>query len=171
MGLAHSVRDRSPPSCEAPAGTEAYQAARKADKRDSSLRRRYAIRAKSCSRFTPTPPTCRRYLKCRVGLTDDQTTIVALGSLIFATSDRIGRKWLLIGFGVGGVPFTQAVKGPFAAFLLIAAAWMIFSGYTSINAVVKAEPFPASIRDTRVPYAITVSSFGRTADSIALWFQ
>jgi MFS transporter, MHS family, alpha-ketoglutarate permease len=131
----------------------------------------------------------QKFLKLSVGLTDDQTTIVSLGSLIFAMilqpiygaiSDHIGRKWLLIGFGVSGVLFTipilttlQAAKGPFAAFLLIAAAWMIVSGYTSINAVVKAELFPASIRATGVglPYAITVSIFGGTADSIALWLE
>jgi nitrate/nitrite transporter NarK len=69
---------------------------------------------------------------------------VTVSSLIFgmilqpiygALSDRIGRKWLLIAFGVCGVVFTipllttlQAVKGPLAAFLLIAAAWMIVSG-------------------------------------------
>ena len=115
--------------------------------------------------------------------------MVTAGSLIFAMilqpiygaiSDRIGRKWLLIGFGVSGVLFTipllttlQNVKGPLAAFLLIAAAWMIVSGYTSINAVVKAELFPTSVRATGVglPYALTVSIFGGTADSVALSFK
>ena len=50
---------------------------------------------------------------------------------------------------------------------------MIVSGYTSINAVVKAELFPTSIRATGVglPYALTVSIFGGTADSVALWFK
>ena len=102
------------------------------------------------------------------------------GPLWGYASDRIGRKWLLIGFGVTGVLFTipiltslQAATGPFAAFLLIAAAWMIVSGYTSINAVVKAELFPTNIRATGVgvPYALTVSTFGGTADSVALWFK
>jgi MHS family alpha-ketoglutarate permease-like MFS transporter len=131
----------------------------------------------------------QKFLKLSVGLTDDQTTMVTAGSLIFAMclqpiygsiSDRIGRKWLLIGFGVCGVLFTipilttlQAAKGPLAAFLLIAAAWLIVSGYTSINAVVKAELFPTSVRATGVglPYALTVSIFGGTADSVALWFK
>jgi MHS family alpha-ketoglutarate permease-like MFS transporter len=65
----------------------------------------------------------------------------------------------------------QAAKGPLAAFVLIAAAWAIVSGYTSINAVVKAELFPTSIRAIGVglPYALTVSIFGGTADSVALW--
>jgi MFS transporter, MHS family, alpha-ketoglutarate permease len=124
-----------------------------------------------------------------VGLTDDQTTMVTLSALIFgiilqpiygAISDRIGRKWLLIGFGVTGVLFTiplltslQSASGPLQAFLLIAAAWMIVSGYTSINAVVKAELFPTNIRAIGVglPYALTVSIFGGTADSVALAFK
>ena len=51
----------------------------------------------------------QKFLKLSVGLTDDQTTMVTLSSLVFgmilqpiygAISDRIGRKWLLIGFGV-----------------------------------------------------------------------
>jgi MFS transporter, MHS family, alpha-ketoglutarate permease len=65
------------------------------------------------------------------------------------------------------------VKGPFAAFLLIAAAWLIVSGYTSINAVVKAELFPTKVRALGVglPYALTVSIFGGTADSVALGFK
>ena len=47
------------------------------------------------------------------------------------------------------------------------------AGYTSINAVVKAELFPTRIRATGVgvPYAVTVSVFGGTAESIALWFK
>ena len=60
-----------------------------------------------------------------------------------------------------------------SSFFLIAAAWMIVSGYTSINAVVKAELFPTAVRATGVglPYAITVSIFGGTVDSVALWFK
>jgi MHS family alpha-ketoglutarate permease-like MFS transporter len=39
--------------------------------------------------------------------------------------------------------------------------------------VVKAELFPAAVRATGVglPYALTVSIFGGTAESIALWFK
>jgi MHS family alpha-ketoglutarate permease-like MFS transporter len=39
--------------------------------------------------------------------------------------------------------------------------------------VVKAELFPTAVRATGVgvPYALTVSIFGGTADSIALWFK
>lgn len=50
-------------------------------------------------------------------------------------------------------------------------ALVIVSGYTSINAVVKAELFPASIRTMGVglPYALTVALFGGSAEYIALW--
>jgi MHS family alpha-ketoglutarate permease-like MFS transporter len=131
----------------------------------------------------------QKFLKLSVGLTDDQTTLVTAGSLVFAMllqpiygaiSDVIGRKWLLIGFGVCGTVFTipllttlSHATGPLMAFLLIAAAWMIVSGYTSINAVVKAELFPTRVRATGVglPYALTVSIFGGTVDSVALSFK
>ena len=131
----------------------------------------------------------QKFLKLSVGLNDDQTTLVTAGSLIFALilqplygalSDRIGRKPVLIWFGVMGTLCTiplldalQATKSVTVAFLLIAAAWMIVAGYTSINAVVKAELFPTKVRATGVglPYAVTVSIFGGTAESLALWFK
>jgi MHS family alpha-ketoglutarate permease-like MFS transporter len=131
----------------------------------------------------------QKFLKLSVGLNDNQTTLITAGSLIFALclqptygalSDRIGRKALLIWFGVMGTLFTiplldalQATKSVLVAFLLIAAAWLIVAGYTSINAVVKAELFPTTVRATGVglPYAVTVSIFGGTAESVALWFK
>jgi MFS family permease len=97
-----------------------------------------------------------------------------------AISDRIGRKPLLIFFGVAGTLATvpilttlQGTKSPWIAFLLICGAWIFVAGYTSINAVVKAELFPTSIRATgvAVPYALTVSIFGGTAPAIALFFK
>ncbi|MEG3175132.1 MFS transporter [Sphingomonas sp. RB3P16] len=95
-------------------------------------------------------------------------------------SDRIGRKPLLIGFGVAGmlltVPiFTALESGPTAleAFLLVLGALAIVTGYTSINAVVKAELFPAHIRALGValPYAIANAVFGGTAEYVALSFK
>jgi MHS family alpha-ketoglutarate permease-like MFS transporter len=129
------------------------------------------------------------FVRLSVGLTEDQTTLVIFGTLVFATflqpiygalSDRIGRKPLLIFFGVVGtlatVPILTALKdtkAPFVVFLLICAAWIFTAGYTSINAVVKAELFPTNVRALGVglPYAITVSVFGGTAPAIALYFK
>ncbi|MEO8885342.1 MAG: MFS transporter [Mucilaginibacter sp.] len=95
-------------------------------------------------------------------------------------SDKIGRKPLLIAFGVGGSLTTVFILTTLAhttnawiAFGLIMAALVIVSGYTSINAVVKAELFPAYIRALGVgfPYGITVSLFGGTAEYVALLFK
>jgi len=97
-----------------------------------------------------------------------------------ALSDRIGRKPLLVGFGLGGVLFTTAiftrletVTSSFAAFLLVLGALIIVTGYTSINAVVKAELFPAHIRTLGValPYALANTLFGGTAEYVALWLK
>jgi MHS family alpha-ketoglutarate permease-like MFS transporter len=179
--------------------TDAFEAARKIVTRTSSIRAlmKYprevllvvGLTAGGTAAFYTYTTYMQKFLKLSVGLTDNQTTLVTLSSLVFgmilqpiygAISDRIGRKWLLIAFGVSGVLFTipllttlQTAKGPFSAFLLIAAAWMIVSGYTSINAVVKAELFPTKVRAIGVglPYALTVSIFGGTADSVALSFK
>lgn len=131
----------------------------------------------------------QKFLRLSVGLTDSQTTAVSAASLVFAMllqpiygalSDRVGRRPLLVGFALLGtiftVPLLSAIRhaqGPWEAFGLIACAWLIVSGYTSINAVVKAELFPAAIRATGVgvPYALAVSVFGGTAEYVALWFK
>jgi MHS family alpha-ketoglutarate permease-like MFS transporter len=103
-----------------------------------------------------------------------------LQPLVGALSDRIGRRPLLIAFGVLGTLCTvpilstlEVTQNPYGAFALIVAALVIVSGYTSINAVVKAELFPTEVRALGVglPYALTVSIFGGTAEYIALWFK
>jgi MHS family alpha-ketoglutarate permease-like MFS transporter len=95
-------------------------------------------------------------------------------------SDKIGRKPLLVGFGILGTLFTVPIltaishtTTEWGAFFLILTALIIISGYTSINAVVKAELFPAEVRALGVglPYALTVALFGGTAEYIALYFK
>jgi len=95
-------------------------------------------------------------------------------------SDRMGRRPLLIGFGIGGTLFTVplfhaigSASGPLPAFLLVLAGLMIVSGYTAINAIVKAELFPPHIRALGValPYAIANAIFGGTAEYVALWLK
>jgi len=118
----------------------------------------------------------------------DSTTISAatlflfmcLQPIIGGLSDKVGRRPILIAFGVLGTLFTvpilttlHTIQTWWGAFFLIMAALIIVSGYTSINAVVKAELFPTEIRALGVglPYALTVSIFGGTAEYIALWFK
>lgn len=95
-------------------------------------------------------------------------------------SDKIGRRPLLIAFGVLGplttIPILTTLshtKDVWVAFILIVAALVIVGAYTSINAVVKAELFPANVRALGVgfPYAIAVSLFGGTAEYIAFGFK
>jgi MHS family alpha-ketoglutarate permease-like MFS transporter len=94
-----------------------------------------------------------------------------------ALSDRVGRRPLLLAFGLlgtlGTVPVLTAletVATPLHAFLLLTAALVAVSGYTSINAVVKAELYPTEVRALGValPYSIAVSLFGGTAEYVAL---
>jgi len=103
-----------------------------------------------------------------------------LQPLAGALSDRIGRKPLMVGFGIAGVLFTwpifstlETTRDPLVAFALVLGALIIVTGYTSINAVVKAELFPAHVRALGValPYALANTIFGGTAEYVALWFK
>ena len=95
-------------------------------------------------------------------------------------SDRIGRKPLMVAFGIAGVLLTypifstlETTRDPIVAGALVMGALIIVTGYTSINAVVKAELFPAHIRALGValPYARANTIFGGTAESVALLFK
>jgi MHS family alpha-ketoglutarate permease-like MFS transporter len=179
--------------------TDAFIEANKSEKRQSSIKSlvRYprqilivlGLTAGGTTAFYTYTTYMQKFLKLSVGLSDNQTTIVSAGSLIFALclqpiygalSDKIGRKPLLIWFGLMGTIFTipllrtlQSARTALGAFLLIAAAWTIVAGYTSINAVVKAELFPTAVRATGVglPFAVATSIFGGPTESIALTFK
>ena len=97
-----------------------------------------------------------------------------------ALSDRIGRKPVLYWFGIMGVlctvPLMQAIgsaQNATTAFLLVLGALLIITGSTSVAAGTNAELFPAEGRPLGVglPYAISVSLFGGTAEYVALWFK
>jgi MHS family alpha-ketoglutarate permease-like MFS transporter len=131
----------------------------------------------------------QKYLVNSVGLSKEQSTLLSFLSLLFFAmiqplfgflSDKVGRKPLLIGFGVLGTLLTTPLlsgmantSDPWIIFAMMIVALVIVSGYTSINAVVKAELFPASVRALGVglPYALTVAIFGGSAEYIALWLK
>ncbi len=102
---------------------------------------------------------------------------MALQPLVGLLSDRVGRKPVMIFFGLAGVTLTwpifttlETTRDPLQAFGLVMGALVIVTGYTSINAVVKAELFPGHIRALGValPYAIANTIFGGTAEYVAL---
>ena len=116
------------------------------------------------------------------------TQITAAALLVFMVcqpvagllSDRFGPAPLMIGFGILGLLFTCAIfstlamtKSAYAALALSLAGLFIVTGYTSINALVKAEMFPAHIRSLGValPSALANTIFGGTAQWVALHFR
>jgi MFS transporter, MHS family, alpha-ketoglutarate permease len=97
-----------------------------------------------------------------------------------ALSDRIGRRPMLLAFGIGGTfgtwPLLAALSrthSVMVAFMLLAVALLIVSGYTSVCSIVKAQLFPARLRalGVGVPYSIATALFGGTAGYIGLWFK
>ena len=95
-------------------------------------------------------------------------------------SDRVGRRPLMIFFGATATLFTypifvtlETVQSVPSAFALVLAALIMVTGYTSINAIIKAEMFPADIRALGValPFAIANVIFGGTAEYVALFLK
>ncbi|MFF3070376.1 MFS transporter [Kitasatospora sp. NPDC057936] len=130
-----------------------------------------------------------KYLIGSAGLPKNTATLVSFTALaVFAAvqplagllSDRIGRRPLLITFAigctVGTYPLMSALGSAssyWSALGLSVVALLIVTGYTSINAAVKAELFPTRIRALGValPYALANALFGGTAEYVALWFK
>ncbi|MGW4820150.1 MFS transporter [Streptomyces sp. NPDC004227] len=130
-----------------------------------------------------------KYLANSAGLPKQTATLVSFTALIvFAClqplagrlSDRIGRRPLLITFAVGSTVLTVPIMtllrradGFWPALGLSLLALVVVTGYTSINACVKAELFPTGVRALGValPYALANALFGGTAEYVALWFK
>ena len=131
----------------------------------------------------------QKFLVNTSGFTKDQANLITAGALaVFmlvqplmgALSDRIGRRTILISFGVLGAGLTWPILSTLAgthdmgmAFLLATAALLIVSAYSSVNAVVKAELFPTEVRALGValPYSLANAMFGGTAEFVALAFK
>ena len=116
------------------------------------------------------------------------TTLMVLGLIVFlliqpisgTLSDIYGRRKLLIAsFGATGVctiPVMNALASthnPYWAFFLLLVPLVLFSGYTAIGAVVKAELYPVHVRALGVglPYALANVVFGGTGEFMGLWFK
>lgn len=106
--------------------------------------------------------------------------MLVLQPLAGRLSDKVGRRPVMIFFGICGTLFTyplfaalEHTRSVGTAFALVMAALVMVTGYTSINAIVKAELFPADIRALGValPFAIANTIFGGTAEYVALWLK
>ncbi len=131
----------------------------------------------------------QKYLFASAGFDKGRASLICAGALVVfmcaqplaaLLSDRIGRKPLLYWFGITGVLFTVPLmtaighaKNPWTAFALVVAGLLCLAGGTSTAAVTKSELFPAHIRAIGVglPYAISASIFGGSAEYVALWFK
>jgi len=128
----------------------------------------------------------QKFLANTVGFSVQTATAIMTAALVVfmlvqplfgALADRVGRKPMLLLFGIGGaivsVPVFSAlesVRTPCAAFAIVLVPLLLLAAYTSISALVKAELFPAHIRALGVafPYAIGNAAFGGTAEYVAL---
>ena len=129
----------------------------------------------------------QKFLVNTSGFSKEQATLISFGvmavALLFqpllgAVSDKVGRRPVLLMFGIGAtlgtVPLLRQLAHTHDAWVaagLLIAALFVVSGYTSISAVVKAELFPTEIRALGVglPFALTVAIFGGTAEYVALY--
>ena len=108
------------------------------------------------------------------------SVMLVIGPIAGRISDFVGRKPMMIFFGIGATLFTYPIfvtlehtHDTLTAFALVMATLVIVSGYTSINAIIKAEMFPADIRALGValPFAIANAIFGGTAEYVALYLK
>ncbi|PAF41257.1 MFS transporter [Helicobacter sp. 11S03491-1] len=97
-----------------------------------------------------------------------------------AIGDKIGRKNLLMIFGILGVICTYPIlntlahaQSPYIAFLIVTLSLIILSCYTAVAGIIKAELFPVQVRalGTGFAYAISNTLFGGTAPYVALEFK
>ncbi len=131
----------------------------------------------------------QKFLVNTSGFSTDEASLITAGGLIIfmliqpllgSLSDRIGRRAILLAFGVLGSTLTWPILSTLAdthdmltAFLLVTLALLVVSAYSSVNPVVKAELFPTEVRALGValPYALANALFGGTAEYIALAFK
>lgn len=127
------------------------------------------------------------YAELNTGIGKSQALLAGTLSLAFFAllqpvggllSDRVGRRPLLLFFGIGfavlSVPLLKSLSGSFVSLLLVQCAGMVLlTGFTSISAAVNAEVFPARVRAAGIgfPYSLTVAVFGGTAPYVGTLFK
>ncbi|KUM33750.1 MFS transporter [Arthrobacter sp. EPSL27] len=132
--------------------------------------------------FTSYLPT---YAHITVGFDMKDGLLVGLISLTYfailqpvmgVLSDRVGRKPLLLTFGIGftllTLPLLNSLQNSFLSLLLVQmAALTLLACYTSITSAVMCELFPARIRAAGIglPYALGVALVGGTGPYVATW--
>jgi MHS family alpha-ketoglutarate permease-like MFS transporter len=131
----------------------------------------------------------QKYLVNTTGYDKEDATLIAslallvcmvLQPILGLISDKVGRRPMLIAFGFFATLFTIPIMEGLSHKVSLTSTWLwylaallILSCYTAINAIFKAELFPAHIRALGVglPYAVTVSIFGGSAEYLALWLK
>jgi MHS family alpha-ketoglutarate permease-like MFS transporter len=131
----------------------------------------------------------QKFLVNTSGFAKDTATSIMAGVLVVYMliqpamgwlSDKVGRKnTIAVGLGLGAVatyPVMSAIAGAASAqlaFGLILILVFCHSGYSAVNAAVKAELFPAHVRALGValPYALANAVFGGTAEYVAQWLK
>jgi MHS family alpha-ketoglutarate permease-like MFS transporter len=128
----------------------------------------------------------QKYMVNTSGFSRDGATLIAtMGLFIYMVfqplfgllSDRVGRKPVMLIFGIGGTVLTAPIMQALGvthnagtALLLNLAGLFILSGFSSIHWLVKSELFPVEIRALGVglPFAIVSSVMGGTTEWAAL---
>jgi MHS family alpha-ketoglutarate permease-like MFS transporter len=131
----------------------------------------------------------QKFLVNTAGFAKDTATAITAGALIVYmlvqpligwASDYVGRRNVMaLGFGLGALATYPAFTliadrpSPWTAFAVMSLLVVILSGYSAVNAAVKAELFPTHLRALGValPYALANAIFGGTAEYMALWFK
>ncbi|MFF0242507.1 MFS transporter [Rhodococcus pyridinivorans] len=145
-----------------------------------------ALTLGGCVAFYTYTTYMQKYMINTSGISKDTVAWINFAALLVfivlqpiggALSDRIGRRKLLIFFGVGGTVLTVplmtilgSTTNPLIAFGLMMLGLTVVTGYTSVNAIVKTELFPTKVRALGVglPYALTLAIFGGTVETVAL---
>ncbi|KXU84413.1 alpha-ketoglutarate transporter [Paraburkholderia monticola] len=131
----------------------------------------------------------QKYMVNTTGFSRNTATLITTVALVIymcfqplygLLSDAVGRRPVMLIFGIGGTFFTVPLMhalgtthSVWAAFALNLAALAILSGFSSIHWLVKSELFPARLRALGVglPFAVVSSVMGGTTEYLALKFK